>query len=366
MPIFILPVTSWRPAGYHIRYGIVPILKLWGLVNTYGLIPVDKGEILFYYYIMRMAKYDRLLYILNLLRSRRNLNAAMLAAECGVTERTIYRDVISISEANVPIYYDHGYKYASDNFLPPLNFNIDEYLTLISILESSPLYKSGLDRKKLKSIKAKIEACLSQTVRKEKPYTTSPTSIHIKSTTTEKNRNRFYAAIEQGIRENRVIKLKYNSISSGISEREIEPCFMIFIERAFYFVGYCHLRKEMRTFRVDRVLKVSLTETVFKPRHRVDPKAYFRDSWGVYGGEPIKVRILMTGKAARIVQMGNHHPSEEIIIIDDTKIEYRVTVSGTEEICRWLLGFGGDITVIEPTELKKEVQKRAAKILKNY
>lgn len=330
------------------------------------MIPVDKGQILLYYYYMRMAKYDRLLFILNLLRTRRNLNAAMIAAECGVTERTIYRDVISISEANVPIYYDRGYKYASDNFLPPLNFNIDEYLTLISILESSPLYKSGLETKKIRSIKAKIEACLSQNVRKEKSYTSNPTSIHIKSTETGKIKNRFYATIEQGIRESKIIRLRYNSIKSGISDREIEPYFMIFIERAFYFVGYCYLRREMRTFRVDRVLKVSLTDKLFKPRKDVDPKAYFKDSWGVYGGVPVNVRVLMTGKAARIVQMGKHHPSEEIINIDDNKIEYRVTVSGTEEICRWLLGFGGDITVIEPDSLKKEVQKRAGNILKNY
>ena len=315
---------------------------------------------------MRMAKYDRLLFILNLLRSRRNLNAAMIAAECGVTERTIYRDVISISEANVPIYYDRGYKYASDNFLPPLNFNIDEYLTLISILESSPLYKSGLDRKKIKSIKAKIEACLSQSVRKEKSFTSTPTSIHIKSTATGNNKNKYYATIEQGIRECKIIRLKYNSIESGISEREIEPYFMIFIERAFYFVGYCFLRKEMRTFRVDRVLKVTLTDKIFKLRKNINPKAYFRDSWGVFSGETVNVRVLMTGKAARVVQMGKHHPNEEIKIVDDNKIEYRVTVSGTEEICRWLLGFGGDITVIEPNSLKNEVRKRAAKILKNH
>ena len=346
--------------------GTIPILKVLVLVNTYGLIPVDKGCFLVYFYCMRMAKYDRLLFILNLLRTRRNLNACMIAAECGVTERTIYRDVISISEANVPIYYDRGYKYASDNFLPPLNFNIDEYLTLISILESSPLYKSGLDRKKIKSIKVKIEACLSQNVRQEKPHASTPTSIHIKSTATGDNKNRFYATIEQGIRENKILKLKYNSIASGISEREIEPYFMIFIERAFYFVGYCFLRKDMRTFRVDRVLKVSLTDKIFKPRKDVNPKAYFKDSWGVYGGEPINVRVLMTGKAARIVQMGKHHPNEEIITIDHNKIEYRVTVSGTEEICRWLLGFGGDVTVIEPKSLKDEVQKRAGSILKNY
>lgn len=117
---------------------------------------------------MGMAKYDRLLYILNLLRSRRNLNAGMLAAECGVTERTIYRDIVALSDANIPIYYDKGYKYASGNFLPPLNFNIDEYIILKTVLESSPLYQSGHSRKLINSIKSKIEACLSPSVKEKR------------------------------------------------------------------------------------------------------------------------------------------------------------------------------------------------------
>ena len=47
---------------------------------------------------MGMSKYDRLLHILNLLRSRRSLNARKLAEECQVTERSIYRDITSLSE----------------------------------------------------------------------------------------------------------------------------------------------------------------------------------------------------------------------------------------------------------------------------
>lgn len=313
-----------------------------------------------------MAKYDRLLFILNLLRTRRNLNAAMIADECGVTERTIYRDVISISEANVPIYYDRGYKYATDNFLPPLNFNIDEYLTLVAVLESSPLFKSGHDRKRIKAIKTKIEACLSRAVRTEKGYTSYPTSINIKSTESEENKNKFYPIIELGIKEGRVIRLEYDSIESGTTIRKIEPYFMIFIERAFYFVGYCHLRKEMRTFRLDRIRGVILTEEKFSRRGNIDPITYFKDSWGLYSGKLVKVRVILTGKAARVVEMGRHHQNEIIKKLGKNKVEYTVTVSGTEEICRWLLGFGGDVKVMEPVELKMEMQKRAGSILKNY
>lgn len=313
-----------------------------------------------------MAKYDRLLYILNLLRSRRNLNAGMIATECGVTERTIYRDIVSLSEANIPIYYDNGYKYASGNFLPPLNFDIDEYITLKTALESSPLYKSGRSRRLIKSIKSKIEACLSPMVKKKKMFATGTTSIDIKSTLSDGYSERFYAAVEDGIRHHRILRLKYNSIQSGIMERDVEPYFLIFIEKAFYFVGYCYLRKSLRTFRIDRIMDVSLTDRTFVPRDGIDPARYFENSWGVFSGEPIEVEVIFTGKAARIVNMSKHHASEKITPLEDGVVRYEVKVSGTEEICRWLLGFGGEVTVVKPLSLVAEIERRARKILENY
>lgn len=65
-----------------------------------------------------MSKTDRLLFILNLIRSRRNLKARDLAKECEVSERTIYRDIMDLSSANIPIYFDDGYKFLTDAFLP--------------------------------------------------------------------------------------------------------------------------------------------------------------------------------------------------------------------------------------------------------
>jgi predicted DNA-binding transcriptional regulator YafY len=289
----------------------------------------------------------------------------MIARECGVTERTIYRDIISISEANIPIYYDHGYKFASDNFLPPLNFDVNEYLTLQSVLESTPLYKTGHSRKIIKSIKSKVDACLSQSVRSQKAFKSTVTSVEIKSTVREDGNEKFYAIVEQGIRDNRIIKLTYDSIQSGVSTREIEPYFMIFIEKAFYFVGYCHLRKELRTFRTDRIKNIELTDKFFKPRKDINPAQYFKDSWGVFSGEPVEVEVILSGIAARVVQSSRHHPNEEMKKLGKDKIRYRVKVSGTEEICRWLMGFGGDVTVIKPLQLKKEINRRAEQILKS-
>jgi predicted DNA-binding transcriptional regulator YafY len=315
---------------------------------------------------MGMAKYDRLLFILNLLRSRRNLNAVLIARECEVTERTIYRDIISLSEANIPIYYDNGYKLTSENFLPTLNFNLDEYLTLRTALDSSPLNNSGRSRKLIKSILSKVEACLTPDVKQAKKYSSAVTQIDIKSTAASAGSEKLYSIVEEAIKNHRIIKLRYNSIESGEIDRDVEPYFLIFINKAFYFVGYCHLRRDLRTFRTDRIIDAILTDNRFIPRQGIDPARYFENSWGVFSGEPIEVEILFTGRSARIIKLGKHHSGEKVVSIDESKVRYQVTVRGVEEISRWILGFGGEATVIKPLSLAAEICRKADAILINY
>jgi len=315
---------------------------------------------------MKMTKYDRLLFIMNLLRSRRNLNAAHLADECEVTERTIYRDIVSLSEANIPIYYDRGYKYASNNFLPPLNFNIEEYLTLKNILESSPLNSSASGKRIIKDIKTKIEAVLNPELKKQKYYFEEHTEVKIKTTHAGRSVENVLATIEQAIRNRTALYLEYNSIESGIRERVVEPYFIVFRERTFYFVGYCRLRGEFRTFRADRVLALKSTGEKFHKNNEINARDYFKSSWGIYKGEPVKMEIRFFGKAARVVRLGRHHSSEEIEKRKDDSIIYRVTVDGHEEITRWVLGFGREAIVLKPKWLANLIKKISHKTFQNY
>jgi len=114
-----------------------------------------------------MSKYDRLLHILNLLRSRRSLRARDLARECGVTERTAYRDVLSLSSANVPIYFDDGYKLLSNAFLPTLNLTKEEFIVTHLGLNSEVISSDKLLMKYGKQVAAKLMACLPEAVRDE-------------------------------------------------------------------------------------------------------------------------------------------------------------------------------------------------------
>ena len=284
------------------------------------------------------------------------MNAGRLAEECGVTERSIYRDIISLSEANIPIYYDMGYKMASDNFLPPLNLTIEEYQCLCLALESTPLKISSQHREIVKKLCAKIEAGLSERVKKEKKSAPKTTHIEIASTQEEKKARRFYPVIELALTTDRCLNLKYNSISSGLTTRVVEPQFIIFRGRAFYFIAYCRLRKELRTFRIDRVISVKVSEERSHRRLDVRPQDYFEGSWEIFKGEPVEVVVKFTGTAAKIVSLGHHHKSETIEEKANGAIIYRAKVNGLHEIKRWILGFGADAEVLKPEKLRDSIR----------
>jgi predicted DNA-binding transcriptional regulator YafY len=73
-----------------------------------------------------------------LLRKGRALSVAELANECGVSERTVYRDIDTISRANYPVFYDKGYKLLSTAVMPPVRFTDDELRIMSDALEAAP------------------------------------------------------------------------------------------------------------------------------------------------------------------------------------------------------------------------------------
>ena len=74
---------------------------------------------------------------------------------------------------------------------------------------------------------------------------------------------RFYELWKQGVAKRRTVKIKYDSPTSGMHERLVDP----YKSSAPYGEGYCHTRKEVRKFRFDRVIEITLTDNQFeKPK----------------------------------------------------------------------------------------------------
>jgi predicted DNA-binding transcriptional regulator YafY len=294
-----------------------------------------------------MAKSSRLLTVLNLIRSNRAMTTSLLARECDVSERTVYRDIQSLAEAGAPIYYDKGYRLLSGAFLPPLNLTAGEYLVLRVAIQGSPLMEMKSYARELKSMTGKIDAAMNGQL-------------------SERTRKQHSRLLRQAIDGDVVLEVNYHSVSSGEGVRLVDPYFIVFRGHAWYLLGYCHRHGEMRLFRIDRIYNVAITKNSFERDHKVTLEKYFESSWDVYSGEPVEIRLLLFGKAAAVISDGKRHASQRVVKRKDGSVEYTVTVAGTEEILRWIIGFGGEAQVISPPELADQVCRMAAEILKNY
>jgi predicted DNA-binding transcriptional regulator YafY len=306
-----------------------------------------------------MKKTERLLYIVSVLRTNRRLRACDLARRCEVTERTIYRDIISISQANIPIYYDGGYKLLHNGFLPPGNLSPHEAGFLLSLLQS-PLFSSGrLYHETIRRISDKIKS--------EEISLPDMGAINIGAVSTERPGNHKHAPkLEEAIRERRMVRIRYTSLKGQKTKRKIDPYAICFRRHAWYLVGFCHLRNEIRTFRLGRVHSIEILPEKFEIHKDFSIDDYFAGSLGVYSGNLTQFKVRFTGQSAVAIKTSQHHPNEVITENSDGSVTYEITVAGIDEFLRWIMGFGAEAEILEPECARNEIIDILKSALKGY
>ena len=313
-----------------------------------------------------MSKSGRLLAILNLIRTHHAITSLKLAEKCGVSERTIFRDLAALCDVGAPVYYDNGYKLLPGFFLPPINLSVDEYLTFKVALLGSPLKSLKSQSANIHSLIAKIDVAVNSHVPEQLKRRRHTQQISVRNTTDNRTADLTIRLLQKAVDNHSVVTFRYASVSSGTAQREVNPYFIVFRGRAWYLLAYCRKHREIRTFRIDRITRVSFTDRQFEPDLKVSPDSYFASSWEVYTGTPVSVKIHFRGKAAAVISTGQRHPDETVRRLPNKSIEYSVAVAGIEEISRWIVGFGADATVIEPQKLITRVREMASGTLANH
>ena len=194
--------------------------------------------------------------ILNLLRSRSALSASDLAGECEVSERTIYRDIQTLSAARVPVHFDGGYRIVSDEaFLPVLNLTMDEFLSLYVGLSSCPVQSIKCFREPARRALAKLESLVPEKVKSD--YEKAKTHVVFQP---EKDRSNhgadlIFELLRQAIWPEKKITLHCVSPHSR-EVVEITPKSLLYKRGQWHLVGLA--QNEIRYFRLDNIKSVSL------------------------------------------------------------------------------------------------------------
>lgn len=301
-----------------------------------------------------VKRFDRIVAILIHLQSKRVVKAQELSDRFEVSLRTIYRDVRTLEAAGVPIVSEAGIGYSimEGYRLPPVMFTREEAGSFVA---AEKLMQKFTDRSlgghyesamlKLKSVLRGAEKdwveVLENQVRifpsQEMFNTLIPNALEI---------------LFESIAEKKQVFLNYESIQADAPvDRKIEPI-GIFNENNFWYVmGYCHLRRDYRQFRTDRIHKIQRTLTPFLYEH--PPMEDLRSS-----DSTIKtfVRIEVDKKVAKFLKgsRSNYGFISEKAAGDAVEMSFMAD-DIEHHFSRWYLMFGDYAKILEPEALKTRV-----------
>ena len=172
--------------------------------------------------------------------------------------------------------------------------------------------------------------------------------------------------VTQAIDKSRTAQMRYYSASrNAAARREVDPYRLWYAAGGLYLIAYCHLRKDVRMFAVERIRSITLTDHPYQMPLGFNVDEYLQDALIVMRGRRIEVELLFSKAAAAWVKDRTWHPSQETFPLKDGRLKMTLKVADTAELAGWILSFGGQIRVVRPDALKEKIKQEAGKVFRS-
>jgi len=313
--------------------------------------------------------------LLRLLCSRRyGITVREMMAELGVSDKAVRRDLKTFEEAGFPLeelVQDHGrkaWRINADKSHPGLNFAYDEALALylgrqfLEPLAGTPFWQAS------QAAFRKLRAVLGPGALK---YIDNFGPLfhhtHVGAGDYSKKAD-LIDALMVGIEEHKAVFVTYQSLQSTEPVTyDVYPYGLVYHRGSLYLVGKAPDHDQIRHWKVDRIEDAAVTEFPFQRPADFDLAEHLAGSFGVFHGDgDITVRICFAPPVARYVLESTWHESQKFTRQKDGSVLAEFRLSSTEEIKRWVYGFGRHATVLEPAALRREVQEELEAMLRRY
>lgn len=208
-----------------------------------------------------MRRAERLFRLVNEMRSRGVSRAEDLARCLEVSPRTVYRDIAHLQASGLPIDGEAGVGYVlRPGFdLPGLAFTHDQIAALAAGLSFVERSGDGELALAAREVRAKLQAGMPRPEARllaDAPYFAVPRPAAAPP---------HAAALRRAIRQRRVVALGYRDGADRQTDRRLRPLAIWAFAEGWMVTGWCELRRDFRTFRLDRIAALTLTDEVFPP-----------------------------------------------------------------------------------------------------
>jgi len=296
---------------------------------------------------------NRLLEIVYILLNQKSVTAKQLAERFSVSQRTIYRDIDTLSLAGIPVYTEKGKGGG------------------ISLLSEFVLSKSILSDKEQNEILSALQGLTNMGTVDSDHALQKLSAVFSKSVTNwlevdfsdwnYSNAEIFYD-LKTAILEHRIIEFEYYGASGETTHRCIEPVQLWFKSKNWYIKGYCLKRKNMRLFKLTRIRELYVTDETFNIRNMQEIPLE-QDSDKIH--DPIVEVVLKIDKEMAFKVLDEWNERNSLKLPDGS---YKIIVNLPED--EWLYGiilsYGEYIEVVHPTSLREKIKEKAKIILDKH
>jgi predicted DNA-binding transcriptional regulator YafY len=314
------------------------------------------------------ASATRLFSLIMMLQRQPNQKAADLAAELGVSVRSLHRYVAMVEQMGIPVYSERGpqggFSLVRGYRMPPLIFTPEE---AAAVSLGAGLVKEmwgDLYADAATGAAVKIENVLPDEQREEVAWARRrivSTGVHHAALAPFAG---MLERIRDALRQERRVRLRYRGATrEDARDRDVSPYTLAHARGWWYVVGYCHLRNAVRTFRIDRIEEAAVLEERAEIPAEFDPLPYLRME--IAPPNPVLGRLRFPREFVNLASIGRN-----IWLSETAQADGSLTVEFSLPSLEWaaslVLSFGAAAVVEEPEPLRAMVAEWAARIVTQY
>ncbi len=305
---------------------------------------------------------SRLLAMVPYLAGRQGIPQAAAAAEFGITEKQLVKDLELLFVCGTPGHlpddlieaeWGDGHVYLNNvgAIARPLRLGVDEALALLVGLRALADVPGLHDRDALERTRAKLEAAAGDSA-----AASEAVAVEVA------RRPGPLADVREALAGDRRVHLTYFVPSRDeTTERDVDPVRLLMVDGRWYLEGWCYRVEEVRLFRLDRIEALTVLDVATEPREvlpRDLREGLFRPS-----PEDTVVTLELDPGARWVV---DYYPVESVEELPGEHLLVRLRAADDRWLRNLVLRLGGDARVLDPPQLAEAVRERAEQALEAY
>ncbi|PCK12075.1 transcriptional regulator [Bacillus safensis] len=305
-------------------------------------------------------KIDRILSIVMLLISKKQVQAKDLAELHEVSVRTIYRDIETINQAGIPVVTTQGagggISLVDDYRLEKKLFTDDDIELILTALESmTSAYSFKESKHVLKKIKSLIPR---QTHESEKQH---HVFIDLSSWGKDSQAEKKLQLIHTAASAHQFIQFTYRNAKGETLPRKVEPYTLVLKGRHWYLYAFCCVKKAFRLFKLTRMTDLITISAYFRPKRIKNEEKPWNDSWHE---EPSVTTLTLRLTEASVGKVKEWMDENELIVSSDGTYLAALTVPQDDWLHSLLFHLGPDVDILSPQHIKEAFDLKLKQFMK--